>query len=485
MPRNLIKCARMLCNRPGLYLALLILFSSFSVADVIHLKNGRVIVADSSSANKDKVQYTVGENIYAIPRSSVDRIDAGSPAAAIPAQGSTQASSNSPVSMQPSDRLNELERKQPNLFENGAVNQAMVQNIESTHDDQLIAQTYLLIALHEHEQGNSASAHLAFSNALAHADGLGRMDDIVQTLLVYHLEDEAIRFGEAYVRRSPDSASAYKWLGVAYFMSDRKADAVKALSRSVELHPDDEITPLLDRARRETNAQAGFREEGSSHFNMMFEGSATPDQLKKSILDALEQDYQDLSNDLQIAPHERIEVVLYTRKAFFDVTQAQDWTGAVYDGKLRIPVSGLSEMTPELGHVLRHELTHSFVSQISHGRCPFWLNEGAAMVEEPFSLGRQGTILAQYFRAGHDVPLNRLEGTFMGYSAPEATLAYEESFAAANYIRAQYGMNDIVRILKRLGQGEPIEAAMRQTIHMGYSDLQSAVGTQLTQQYPE
>ena len=35
-------------------------------------------------------------------------------------------------------------------------------------------------------------------------------------------------------------------------------------------------------------------------------------------------------------------------------------------------------MTPELARVLKHELTHSFVGQKSHGRAPTWLQEGVA-----------------------------------------------------------------------------------------------------------
>jgi hypothetical protein len=48
-------------------------------ADVIHLKNGRTIWADQVREDKDKnrVEYDVGEDTYAIPRSSIDRIDAG------------------------------------------------------------------------------------------------------------------------------------------------------------------------------------------------------------------------------------------------------------------------------------------------------------------------------------------------------------------------------------------------------------------------
>jgi len=71
-----------------------------------------------------------------------------------------------------------------------------------------------------------------------------------------------------------------------------------------------------------------------------------------------------------------------------DVTRAPSWSGAINDGKLRIPVSGVQSVTPELARVLKHELTHSFISQMSSNRCPTWLNEGIAQMEEGKSSAR-------------------------------------------------------------------------------------------------
>src|SRR5271166_5782144 len=47
-------------------------------ADTIHLKNGRTIVADNVRENGNHYEYDVGDDSYAIPKSSVDHVDAGS-----------------------------------------------------------------------------------------------------------------------------------------------------------------------------------------------------------------------------------------------------------------------------------------------------------------------------------------------------------------------------------------------------------------------
>jgi hypothetical protein len=132
---------------------------------------------------------------------------------------------------------------------------------------------------------------------------------------------------------------------------------------------------------------------------------------------------------------------------------------------------------------LKHELAHSFINQLSGGRCPPWLHEGIAQLLEPKSLGSDGRQLAQLFKAQHNIPLNVLEGSFMNFSGGQAYLAYAESLATVAYINDSYGMGDIQRILQLLGQGSSTEAALRATIHSDYGGLESEVGKYLSDKY--
>ncbi len=155
------------------------------------------------------------------------------------------------------------------------------------------------------------------------------------------------------------------------------------------------------------------------------------------------------------------------------------------DGKLRIPVSGLTTVTSELAHVLKHELAHSFITQLSAGRCPPWLHEGIAQYLEPKSLGGNGHQLALLFKNQQNIPLNALEGSFLQFSGAQAYLAYAESLAAVTYISDSYGMSDIQRILQRLSQGNSTEATLRATIHSDYGQLESDLAKYLSDKYGE
>jgi hypothetical protein len=207
--------------------------------------------------------------------------------------------------------------------------------------------------------------------------------------------------------------------------------------------------------------------------------------LRTQIIAALESDYDDLVRDLGTPPRDNILVTLYTEQAFFDVTNAPSWSGAINDGKLRIPVHGLSSMTPELAHVLKHELAHSFITQLSAGRCPMWLHEGIAQFVEPRNLSSAGRQLSQLFKAQRNIPLNVLEGSFMSFNGVQASVAYGESLAAVSYINDSYGMSDIQRILERLSQGNSTESALRATIHSDYGQLESDLGRYLADKYGE
>jgi hypothetical protein len=65
----------------------------------------------------------------------------------------------------------------------------------------------------------------------------------------------------------------------------------------------------------------------------------------------------------------------------------------------------------------------------------------------------------------------------------EASLAYDESLAAVQYIDDTYGSSELQRILERLAEGASTEAALRASIHSDYGTLQSDVAKYLADKY--
>src|SRR6266849_373354 len=467
----------------ALVLILVLLPALPASADVIHLKNGRTISADQvrENANKDRVEYDLGDNTYAIPKSSVDHIDTGAPAPVHAAPGASAPDITPPA---PSfDHEADIAEK---VIRDGKVDTDALAGLAQAANPERAATAYFLAGKHESDHGNFPQAKRYYESAL-------HFQTDNSTLLIYYAATlmrtgqaaEALTYAQHAVVIAPDSPDAIGMLGFAQFANDHTPDAIRSWKKSLALRPDATISQYLARAERESSAESDFSQRESSHFNLHFEGRDTSETFRRDLLATLDSEYDDLVRDLGYSPRNNIAVTLNTQQTFFDVTRAPSWTGAINDGKLRIPISGVARVTPELARVLKHELTHSFVSQMSSNRCPTWLNEGIAQMEEGKSSASNGRQLAQLFAAGNEIPFNMLEGSFMSFSTPEAVVAYTESLAATEYLRDAYGMSEITSILESLSQGSSTEAALRATVHSDYRQLRDEMTRKLKGRYGE
>jgi len=453
-------------------------------ADTIHLKNGRTILADHVQEKGNHYEYDIGDDSYAIPKSSVERVEVGGmPAISSSSAGGAARAADLPAFTPIASLGNEGDLPKT-IIPEGKVDADALAKLEGKGNPELSATADFIAGKFEFDHGNLDQARRYFDSAL-------RFQPENATVLIYYSvllvrtgnPSQALSYAQRAVSAAPNSPDAYTVLGYAQQASDRTKDAVASWKHSLDLRPDAAVQQLLAKAQREQSAESDFAQRESSHFVLHYEGKQTSENFRGQILAALESDYDDLSRDLGTPPHDNILVTLYTEQAFFDVTRAPSWAGAINDGKLRIPISGLSSVTPELARVLKHELAHSFINQLSAARCPPWLHEGIAQMLEPKSLGSDGRQLAQLFKSQRDIPMNVLEGSFQRFSGAEAYVAYAESLAAVSYINDSYGMGDIQRILQLLNQGSSTEAALRATIHSDYGQLESDLAKYLSDKY--
>ncbi len=280
----------------------------------------------------------------------------------------------------------------------------------------------------------------------------------------------------------PDAANIAKLMGWAYYGSNKMDKAVEEWKRAEKLRPDPEVEQALEKAERDKTEEESYREGETAHFSLKYYGGAAPD-LARGILRALEDDFRDLESQLDYTPPEQISVILYTEQAFADITRAPSWVGALNDGRLRIPVQGLGGVTPELAHVLKHELTHSFITQKSRGRAPTWLQEGLAQwMEGRRSSSTAGGLVAAAAQGGAP-SLASLEGSWMGLPSNVAGFAYAWSLAVVESMIQAGGVGDLSRLLDRIATSPSTEAAVRETLHSDYSDLEQQAVTYLKREY--
>jgi len=443
--------------------------------DVIVLKSGKRIIVDTARQNNGRVEYEIGDNTFAISQNLVERIETG---VGVPATTRTETPSFAPSSTLPAS--GDLA---PKLIHDGKVDADVLAEVDRSADSQTAAAAYFQAARFEQEHGNPDRAVRYYAMAQGYLPNNHTILDHYATLLIQMGKGEdAISLAEKSTRLAPGSADGWMVLGYAYYASDRNRDAIEAWKHSLQIRPDATVQSYLEKAQRDQHAEADFEQRDSGHFSLRYEGHSIPVTLRDSVLQVLEAKYEDLSSQFGNSPR-NITVILYTEQTFQDVTQSPSWTGAVNDGRIRVPISGLTTVTPELARILGHELTHSFINQLSRGRCPQWLNEGIAQLMEPRTVAPVGGMLARLFADDHEVPLNLLEGSFMNLGGKEASVAYVQSLAVTEYLRDSYGMDDIRRVLERIGEGASTESALQSTVHSGYAKLQQDVAQYLKAKY--
>ena len=138
-------------------------------------------------------------------------------------------------------------------------------------------------------------------------------------------------------------------------------------------------------------------------------------------------------------------------------------------------------MTYDLARTLKHELTHSFVRQVTLGRCPVWFNEGLAELEEGATTASLGTTLARNYAELPTFP--SLEKPFTSLAPAAVPLAYAKSLAALEYLRDMNDRAEIQRLLKLMANRPEIESLLQNEMRMSYADFDQAVGAYLARRY--
>jgi hypothetical protein len=240
------------------------------------------------------------------------------------------------------------------------------------------------------------------------------------------------------------------------------------LERAVELAPERaDLAELLARWRAEAEIEQDFWREGSQHFDLAYDGDRS-EILRASwrLLEELEEAYGEFSDLFGALPVERgagrVQVVLYRREGFDQLTGLGDWAGGAFDGTVRVPVEDLAREERAVRTVLRHELAHVFVLATGGPRVPGWLNEGLAQWLEP----DRERVLAEAGAALEGVEpfaLEELKGSLARWDDRERiTRAYAQSLLAVDHLAERWGQRVPFALVAGCKQGRSPEESFEQ-----------------------
>jgi tetratricopeptide (TPR) repeat protein len=453
-------------------------------ADTIVLKNGRRIPATSAVEAGEKVTYQTSAGELSLPLSIVDHIEKGG--ASFLQETAGHAATKLAITPPAIESNAAIEK---GTVRDGSVDRAYLAKLDGeAHSglpagDALAALAHHTAAQFELSHGDMESALADERTGLTFAPSSPAM--LMNVAYLHLLRSEykaALEYLEHARSLAPGNPDVPKMEGWALYGLNKLDQAVTEWKRSLALRQDPEVQNALDKALRDRDEEQNYRENESSHFMLRYSGEAQP-ELAHEIMHALETHFSAIESELNFTPPDPIGVILYTQQAFADITRAPGWVGALNDGRIRVPVQGLTSLTPELSRVLKHELTHSFIQQKTHGRAPTWMQEGIAQWMEGKRSSENSSALIQIYDQKTAKPLNQLEGTWMGLPADVASYAYAWALANVEYLIQADGMGDIERILNRIAAGDSTEAGLSEVLHSDYEDLMQSTVNYLRKTY--
>jgi tetratricopeptide (TPR) repeat protein len=280
---------------------------------------------------------------------------------------------------------------------------------------------------------------------------------------------------EDVVRRWEKEVDAWVLLGETRYKSGDLRRALEAFERALQLAPERPgLKERVEKVRKEASVEGDFVPQHSYHFEFHFPPKrADMAQNADLVASLLEDAYLQVGRSLDCYPDGRTQVIFYEVKDFGSVTKADEWVGALYDGKIRVPIRDFSKQQDNLKKTLFHEYTHRVIHALARNRVPTWFNEGIAQMFEEGSVADAEKRLKQ--KPEKLLEAAQLRGAFVGNPDPErARIAYDQSLSITNYLVEQRGWSSIGRYLKALGDPEikvDESKAFEDEFRMGFDEL--------------
>jgi tetratricopeptide (TPR) repeat protein len=412
-----------------------------AVADRLHLEGGGIVDVDRWWVEGETILYEGPAGTVGLPTSMVLRIETtdaagGGVGQAAPSPEPVAEPSTPPAPVhvpRPWETPDDRSRGEVHRLMNEAIEAASAREFETASD-------LFLRILGEDFSVNEARIGYALCEI-----ALGRHERALPMVL------EGLSL-------APDNPDLHELLGDLRNSEERVDEAVREWKEAFRIAPSDRLREKILKGERELHAGRDYDFTATAHFNIRYDGDIAP-QLAEEITDYLEERYRDLSDTFRHAPPQPITVLLYPDREFRDVTLAPESVAGLYDGKIRVPLGGLSRIDPRARQLLVHELTHAVVHSKTRGNCPRWLHEGLAQRMEGRTVSR-ASLGAIRKVVAPDPPTWESRG-----------FSYPAALSLTRYLESRRGFGGIVVLLENLADGLDLDAALRDALSEDYATL--------------
>jgi len=273
----------------------------------------------------------------------------------------------------------------------------------------------------------------------------------------YYRERELSRARYAFLEAleiDPVNFITLRMLGEIAYFSQRLNDAKRYWDDALAIKPDDQsLIALLRKLEKENEVEGKLESSSLANFDIRYHGNDSNYNVYDIQGDLLEA-YQEVGYDFNYYPVRSIVVLLYTGPEFSQIRNTPNWVGALYDGKIRLPVKGEQPEGASIKTILWHEYTHALINDATGSNCPRWLHEGLAQYQQAKVAPIDQSPLEYALRNGDMIPLSQLDRAFgFNQSAAKARLAYAQAYSLTEYLVEKYGFWKINVILREMKRG--------------------------------
>lgn len=291
--------------------------------------------------------------------------------------------------------------------------------------------------------------------------------------------DAIFRLEEA-IELEPRNVTAHDLLGDAYYMDNDLPSARIQWEWVEEVDPDRPgLRRKLEKAAREEQTEVEHRARNSRNFRSSSDPEI-PTRVVNNVLDILEKARRDIGRKFGgVYPPSQTVVVIYNDKGFADATQVGSHVGALYDGKIRIPLmdeTGQMLDGTTLHERLYHEYTHVVVQFLTNGNVPWWLNEGLAETfSRPITEAR-AQLLQRALSEDLLFTLASLSANQLSKLEPAALqLAYAQAHATVSHLVKGTRLRRLPALMSSLAEGTAPEDALHANYRHTFESLQKDV----------
>lgn len=266
-------------------------------------------------------------------------------------------------------------------------------------------------------------------------------------LLNAHQPAKALEHIEPLLKNDPRNPGLLALASVAAYQSDDLKRAQRYCRDALAVSEDSRIAGFCQTVERESKADKSGEKLYGMRVALRYEGEALPADVARTMVSIVDQEFIRISGQLGCPAEERITVIVQSRDAYLRTTNAAEWSGGLYDGRIHVALAAGQPFGPDTRRTFAHETVHACLANI--GTFPAWLHEGLAQKLSGAvlsSIARDE--LRTAIRSGAIPKLENLGQNWSRMSAQNARLAYNLALAATDTLvddYAAYGLRNLLR----------------------------------------